>query len=146
MSTPRLTDAPVATPRALRRRWADVLEPPFFSSRSLWVMWLQADGTAVPLVAPIDDLPRRLDAVVARGVLDLATTVRTEQTTDAGHVAFALCRPGHATCTGSDQEWADGLARAAERTGLADWSLHLAAGGAVVPLVAPPWPSPQHTG
>ncbi|SDY49388.1 hypothetical protein SAMN05661080_03642 [Modestobacter sp. DSM 44400] len=102
-------------------------------------MWLGADGTSLPLLVPIDDLPRPFDRGTADGLVGMAGAVRDEHTAGIGHVAMALCRPGHATCTAADRGWADGLAAAA--AGLVDWSLHLAAGGAVVPLAAPPWPS-----
>jgi hypothetical protein len=140
MTTPRLTDVPVTTPEELCRRWAAVLAPPVFTARSLWIMWLNEDGSTLPLIVPVDDLPPRFGERDARGVLELATVVRDEQTGGSGHVAFALCRPGHATCTPGDQELSDGLARGATGVGLSSWSLHLAAGGTVVPLVAPPWP------
>jgi hypothetical protein len=104
-------------------------------------MWLRADGTALPLVVPIDDLPRPFDRDTADGLVDVAGAFRDEHTAGIGHVAMALCRPGHATCSALDRQWADGLARAATAAALPDWSLHLAAGGAVVPLVAPPWPA-----
>ncbi len=140
MTTPRLADVPVTTPHALRQRWATVLDPPVFATRSLWVMWLRTSGAALPTVVPVDDVPRRPDAPATRNLAELAATVCTEATGGEGHVAFALCRPGHAACTGSDQEWADQLGDALSRAGLKSWSLHLAAGGDVVPLVAPPWP------
>jgi hypothetical protein len=140
-SADTLLAEPVTTSRDLHQRWREVLEPPVFAARSLWLMWLHADGRALPLIVPVDELPRRFDAVAARGLVELATTIRDEQTTSSGHVALALCRPGQATVTGSDREWADGLGRAAADGGLDSWSLHLAAGGFVAPLVAPPWPA-----
>jgi hypothetical protein len=136
-----LVAEPVATARELHERWGEVLEPPVFAARSLWLMWLDADGRGLPLIVPIDELPRRFDAVAARGLVQLATTIRDEQTAGGGHVALALCRPGHATVTSSDREWADGLGRAAADGDLGSWSLHLAAGGTVVPVVEPPWPA-----
>ena len=146
MTTPPLADVPVTTQRALRQRWADVLAPPVFSARSLWIMWLRPDGSALPTLVPIDELPRRFDAAAARGLVDLAATISEEHSGGNGHVAFALCRPGHPASTAGDQEWAAGLHRAAARAGLRSWSLHLAAGGAVVSLVEPPWPREGHPG
>jgi hypothetical protein len=141
MTSPRLADLPVTTPRALRHRWAEVLDPPSAGTRSLWLMWLRADGTALPLVVPIDQLPRDADPDTLARLVEVAAGLRDEHTGGAGHVAAALCRPGHATCTATDRGWADELGRAATAAGLTDWSLHLAAGGEVVPLVAPPWPA-----
>jgi len=140
MTTPHLADVPVTTQRELRRRWAAVLEPPVFAARSMWIMWLRADGSTLPTLVPIDELPREPDARTTTGLVDLAGTVADEHTDGIGHVAFALCRSGQPTCSGNDQAWADGLQRAAGEAGLSSWSLHLAAGGAVLPLVAPPWP------
>ena len=146
MTTPPLADVPVTTRRALRQRWADVLAPPCFSARSLWLMWLRPDGSALPTLVPIDELSHRFDAAAARGVVELAATVSEEHSGGNGHVAFALCRPGHPASTAGDQEWAAGLHRAAARAGLGSWSLHLAAGGAVVALVDPPWPQGSEPG
>ena len=140
MTSPRLADVPVTTAGALRHRWAQLLEPPYFGARSLRLLWLHADGTALPLVVPIDDLPRPFARDTADGLIGLAGALREAGTAGTGHVAMALCRPGHATCTALDRQWADGLGHAAAAVGLADWSLHLAAGGMVVPLVDPPWP------
>ena len=131
---------PVTTAAALQQRWAEVLAPPVFTARSLWLTWLDDAGVAVPLVVPIDELPRRFDAVAARGVVQLARTVLDEQA-GGGHVALALCRPGRLPANHGDQEWADGLGRAAAAGGLNSWSLHLAAGGSVQAMVAPPWPA-----
>ena len=141
MTSPRLADVPVTTPRALRRRWAAVLEPPSSDARSFWLMWLHADGTALPLVVPVDELPREPAPDTVARLVEMAALLRDEHTAGTGHVAAALCRPGHATCTANDRRWADALGRAAAAAGLTDWSLHLAAGGEVVPLVAPPWPA-----
>jgi hypothetical protein len=140
-SADTLVAEPVTTARQLHQRWSELLEPPVFGARSLWLMWLHADGRGLPLIVPIDELPRRFDAVAARGLVQLATTIRDEQTDGGGHVALALCRPGHATVTGSDRAWADGLGRAAVDGDLGSWSLHLAAGGAVLAVIEPPWPA-----
>jgi hypothetical protein len=146
MTTPPLADVPVTTQRGLRERWADVLAPPVFSARSLWIMWLRPDGTALPTLVPIDELPHRFDPGSARSLVELAATISEEHSGGDGHVAFALCRPGHPASTPGDQEWAAGLHRAAARADLRSWSLHLAAGGAVVTLVEPPWPRESHPG
>ncbi len=140
MTTPHLADVPVTTQLELRRRWAAVLEPPVFAARSMWVMWLRPDGSTLPTLVPVDELPRRPDPRTTDQLVDVARTVGDEHAGAGGHVALALCRPGHPICTASDQAWADDLERATRAVGLGSWSLHLAAGGEVLPLVAPPWP------
>ena len=50
------------------------------------------------------------------------------------HVAMALCRPGRVKVTKDDEAWERGLLEAFEEVD-GTWSLHLAAGGTVVPMV-----------
>ncbi|WP_324273626.1 hypothetical protein [Blastococcus brunescens] len=54
---------------------------------------------------------------------------------------MALCRPGDPRITEDDDEWAEGLRSALDDGQIeGSWSLYLAAGGSVVPLVeAPSW-------
>jgi hypothetical protein len=73
------------------------------------------------------------DGALLRGVLQMHESVIGQR--EVGQLALAPCRPGDATPTDDDQEWAQILCD--ELGGLIDQtrSLHLAAGGAVVPLV-----------
>lgn len=142
MTTPPLAQVPVRSAAELTRRWAAVLEPPVFAARSLWLLWLGDDGCMLPLVMPIDDLPRLPDRAMLRGLLDLHEAV-VEQWAGAGHLAMALCRPGHVAITAEDDEWAEALRETLDPSLGEGWSLHLAAGGRVVPLVEAPsstWP------
>ena len=50
---------------------------------------------------------------------------------------MALCRPGHIVVTADDEEWAEGLHAVLDEAIESSWSLHLAAGGRVVPVVEP---------
>jgi hypothetical protein len=108
MPPPRLADVPVTTPRALRRRWVDVLEPTSSDARSLWLMWRHADGRALPLVVPVDELPREADPDAAARLVEVAARLRDEYAAGNGHVAAALRRPGPATCTANDRRWPAG--------------------------------------
>jgi hypothetical protein len=130
MPSPDLTEIPVRTPKQLTRRWTDLLEPPVFGARSLWLAWL-------------DDVPPVPDRPMLDGLLHLHAAVVEQRLGEGGHLALALCRPGTARPTAGDERWADALrslltARIAE-----SWSLHLAAGGEVTPLVDPPWWRPS---
>ncbi len=137
VTTPTRADVPVRSSRALTRRWAGVLQPPVFARRSLWLAWLGADGRQSPVVVPVDDLPIRPDQRRLTGLLDIHRQV-TDHLTDADvHLAMALCRPGEPVATTDDAAWAAALREVLDGA-LDTWSLHLAAGGRVEPLVEAP--------
>jgi hypothetical protein len=143
MPIPELAETPVRSAADLTRRWSDLLGPPRFAARSLWLTWFGADGRQVPIVMPVDDLPDRPSGTALTGLLQLHEAVATEHLGGRGHLAMALCRPGRPTPTHGDLAWA-----AAFRETLGDslqdagdmrmtWSLHLAADGGVRALVDP---------
>jgi hypothetical protein len=142
MTTPPLARVPVRSAADLTRRWATVLDPPVFATRDLWLMWLGTDGRSLPLVVPVEDLPPAPDPAALRELLALHETVAEGRPDECAHLATALCRPGHAAVTATDDVWAAALRDTfAYQPGT--WSLHLAAGGRVVPLVDAPaatWP------
>lgn len=136
MTTPPLAQVPVRSAAELTRRWTDLLDPPVFAACSLWLMWLTADGRSLPLVVPVDDLPPAPDLPTLRGLGDLHETLT--EGLDVSHLAMALCRPGRPTTTVADEEWAEGLGDVLSTRLDGTWSLHLAAGGRVVPVVGTP--------
>ena len=137
MTTPALSEVPVRSAPALTRRWVSLLEPPTFGARSLWLAWFDADGMQSPVLVPVDNLPVAPDPSMFDGLRLLNETVVSAQLGDGAHLAMALCRPGEAVVSDSDDEWVDALAEVFD--GLVDqtWSLHLAAGGRVETLVEP---------
>jgi hypothetical protein len=137
--SPEMIHIPVRTPAELTQRWADLLEPPVFGRRSLWLAWVGANGVMPPILAPVDDVPATPDQPLLEGVLGLHDTV-VEQVGDGAHLALALSRPGSPRPTADDERWADALRSTLTGTIAETWSLHLAAGGEVSPLVDPPWP------
>jgi hypothetical protein len=144
MPIPELAEIPVRSAAELTRRWAELLEPPRFAARSLWVTWFGADGRQVPIVMPIDELPDRPSGTTLSGLLQLHEAVVTEHLGGCGHLAMALCRPGRSGPTHDDLAWAVAI-REAVAESVPDvahvrttWSLHLAAGGAVRALVDAP--------
>ncbi|MGY1764018.1 hypothetical protein ACI79G_15765 [Geodermatophilus sp. SYSU D00779] len=134
MTTPPLAQVPVRSAAELTQRWADLLDPPVFAARSLWLSWLHEDGTTLPVVVPVDDVPRVPDLITLRGLVHLHEAV-AEGSPDTTHLAMALCRPGHVVVTAEDDGWAEGLHTALDDAIGSSWSLHLAAGGRVVPVV-----------
>ena len=143
MTTSGFAAIPVRSPSELTARWRTMLEPPVFGARALWLSWFDADGRQSPLVVPVDDLPESPDPAIYDGLRGLNATVVDTQPGPGGHLAMALCRPGGATVTDSDDEWVAALSEVFD--GLVDqtWSLHLAAARRVLPLVEPAsaWPA-----
>jgi hypothetical protein len=135
MTTPSLAEIPVRTTEELTRRWEQLLDPPVFGARSLWLMWLDTDGLMLPVVVPVDDVPSVPDRGMLSGLLQLHDAVTAEHLDGDGHLAMALCRPGRPAITADDDEWAEALRDRLDDGQIdAGWSLHLAAGGSVVPL------------
>ena len=138
MSTPVLADVPVRSSLTLTRRWVSVLQPPVFARRSLWLAWLGADGRQSPIVLPVDGVPVEPDHRLLTGLLDVHRQVTDHLGGDDSHLALALCRPGEPVQTEDDSKWTDALHEVLDDALDGTWSLHLAAGGRVEPLVEAP--------
>jgi len=140
-TTPPLADVPIRSAAELTDRWTMLLNPPVFGARSLWLSWFGFDHRMLPVVVPMDDLPLVPEPALVMGLRQVHDAILEEQLGGDGHLALALCRPGDPRITEDDDEWAEAL-RSALDDGQIDgsWSLHLGAGGSVVPLVeAPSW-------
>ncbi|MGY1665948.1 hypothetical protein [Geodermatophilus sp. SYSU D00696] len=138
MTTPLLADVPVRSSLALTRRWVSLLQPLTFGRRSLWLTWLGADCRQSPVLLPVDDVPALPDRRLLTGLLEVHREVATHLTGDGVHLAAALCRPGEPEAVEDDHEWADALHEVLDDSLDGTWSLHLAAGGRVEPLVDVP--------
>ena len=136
MTKPPLADVPIRSAAELTSRWLTVLDPPIFGARSLWLMWLGADGRALPIVVPVDDVPPLPDEALTAGLLHIHAGVVADHLGGEGHLALALCRPGRPHAGQDDERWAARLRNAFEELH-GTWSLHLAAGGRVSELVTP---------
>src|SRR5687768_4828251 len=138
MTKPPLADVPIRSAADLTSRWATVLDPPIFGARSLWLMWLGADGRMAPIVVPVDDVPEQFDDRMTVGLLQIHAGVVAEHLGGDGHLALALCRPGRPQASRDDERWAARLHATLDDELDGTWSMHLAAGGRVSLLVAPP--------
>lgn len=139
--TPPHADVPIRSADELTSRWTMLLDPPVFGARSLWLSWFGSDGRMLPVVIPVDDLPLVPDPALVMSLREVHDSLLEEQLGGDGHLAMALCRPGEPNVRGDDELWIDAL-RSTLDDGQIDgsWSLHLAAGGSVVPVVeAPSW-------
>jgi hypothetical protein len=131
MTTPPRIDAPRRSADDLTRRWAELLEPPVFGARGLWLSWLDDDGRMLPIVVPVDDVPAAPDSRFTSRVLYTHDAVAEEHLSGDGHLAMALCRPGHPEVTEDDDAWIEALQAALDDEIDGTWSLHVAAAGRV---------------
>jgi hypothetical protein len=138
MTTPSLAAVPIRSDDELTERWAAMLEPPVFRARSLWLAWIDHDGLMLPVVLPVDDVPPVPDAGMLDGLRQLHLGIAQDRLSRGGRLAMALCRPGRPTVTRYDNAWVEGLREALDELPPGQtWSLHLAAGGRVLPIELP---------
>ena len=133
MTKPPLAAVRVRTAEELTQRWEQMLAPPVFATRTLWLTWLDG-GLVLPVVLPVEDIPAAPDRPLLANVAQVCEAVSGSHCTRRAHVAMALCRPGRVKVTKDDEAWERGLRWAFEASE-GTWSLHLAAGGTVVPMV-----------
>jgi hypothetical protein len=136
----------VHTDADLLVRWRQIMGPWGFGRRSLWVLWFDEDGTQLPVVVPVDDIPEAPDEEFLVNLMHIVEQVLgTGRDACAGSVAMALSRPGSARLTDSDRCWARALRTEAQRSGVRLWPPHLATRGVVRPLTLDDvgWVRPQ---
>ena len=139
MTKPPLADVPIRSADDLTARWTALLDPPVFDARSLWLSWIDADGLMLPIIVPVDDIPLTADRGMLEGLRRVHIGVAQDQLPRGGSLAMALCRPGGARVTKGDEAWAERLREALDGVPVAPlWTLHLAAGGRVSEIAAPP--------
>jgi hypothetical protein len=109
----------VRTPTDLYRLWQDLMGDGGFGRRSVWLLFLSADGRPEPVIVPIDDIPARPNA---RLVDALGSIVRDlVHTGEVDSVALLLSRPGRSDMCEDDRGWARALVAVSRR-----WPIHLA--------------------
>lgn len=129
---PHAADAPpLLTDRDVLRR-VEALVGPAARDGTLWLLFVDGDHRQAPVVAPIDDLPRLPDALVANlgqvieGVLpDLATSA------GPGSVVFVRERLGPDAVLPDDRVWSDVLTTMCRARGIGLRGVHLATPGGV---------------
>jgi hypothetical protein len=80
-------------------------------------------------------MPRLPDHALLAGLLSVHEGISAERLGGGGHFALALCRPGRPEITADDDSWVDALSEVLDDRIEGSWSLHLAAGGHVQPLI-----------
>ncbi|CCH87960.1 protein of unknown function [Modestobacter italicus] len=127
---------PIASAAELSLWWAEVLSGDHHPGATLAMLWLDSLGHRIGRCLRITGVADP-DLRAAQAVLQVHRAV-TADGVDDGHVAFALSRPGGADVTAADEEWADVLDALLVDRDEGTWSLHLAAGGWITPVVHPP--------
>ena len=136
MTTRPHPSIPVSSDAELTERWRALLHldgPP--SQRRLFLAWLRTDGTMVPLLIPVEELPVEPDRVAIGNLHDLHSVVAESEGVDPADLHLAMCleRPGPATA--DDDAWCAAIASIVhERDGI-DCSLHVSDGRTAAPLL-----------
>ena len=130
----RRTHEPVRTDAELRQRWQEVVASEPFDERTLWLIWFDAGGQMLPVVMPVDELPRHPHGQTLDGLRHVAASVLEDQA-PGGSVAMLLSRAGPPSADACDRAWAQALGSLGA-TGLRMRPLHLATAGGVGPLGA----------
>lgn len=101
-----------------------------YGRRSLWLIFLDADGDQLPIVMPIDDVPARPDLALLDNLGAILRQV-CDADRHVASVAMLLSRPGSDSATAADWTWARELERVLARAKVPTWPLHLATGDLV---------------
>ena len=139
MTTRPHPDTPVTSDAELAEHWRRLLRldgPP--AGRTLFLSWLRADGTSVPLLVPIEELPVEPDRTALAHLLELHDTVAGSEGVDpaALHLAMCLERHGPAGLSPDDHAWCSAVEAVLRDRGGLDCSVHVTDGRTAVPVLA----------
>lgn len=110
--------APLSTDHDVIGRVDRLLDQQSRRRRSLWLLFLASGGVQLPVVVPIDDVPKRPDPHLVGNLCDVIAQVLGEAAAD-GSAVIALTRPGDETVDDSDRYWFRTLQAAALERGAA---------------------------
>jgi hypothetical protein len=113
-TAPELLAVPVITDDDVLDRVAAIVEPAARRHRTLWLFFLERDGTQANLVVPIDDIPERPDAAAVSNVCYVASE-SIAQAPGLLSAVIALSRPGTLRRTDSDRHLLRALQHGASR-------------------------------
>ncbi|CCH89556.1 conserved protein of unknown function [Modestobacter italicus] len=134
---------PVTSDAELTERWRTLLHldgSP--SQRRLFLAWLRTDGTMVPLLIPVEELPVEPDRVAIGNVHELHSVVAESEGLHPADLHLAMCleRPGPATA--DDDAWCAAIESIVRGRDGIDCSLHVG-DGRIAHLLLPRrrWPA-----
>lgn len=138
MSTRPHPTVPVTSADELTERWRALLHldgPP--SRRTLFMTWLRRDGTMVPLLMPVEDVPLEPDRASLGNLDTLHATVAETEGVEPGelHLALLLERHGPAGLSPDDHAWCSAVEALLRDRADLDCSLHVGNGRTAVPVL-----------
>ncbi|MGC3993314.1 MAG: hypothetical protein QM779_04165 [Propionicimonas sp.] len=124
-----LLERPILTPTDLYQYWQELMHPLGFTERRLYIVFLDADRRAVPVLHEISGVPLHPTSEDAESLLALLAHFGDE-------FAFAilLARPGDNHMNDDDRAWPRLLAEASARFEVELEPLHLATDSALLPF------------
>jgi len=99
---PDLLAIPVITDQDVLDRVAAIIDPAARRGRTLWLFFLDTEGSQANLVVPIDDVPERPAAGMIGNVCYIASEALA-QSPPGSSVVITLSRPGTTRLTDSDR-------------------------------------------
>lgn len=106
----------VATADDLVTFWGLLMGGGGFARRTLWLAVLEDSGRPVPVIVPIEDVPRAPSGPEIKALKTVLASL-----VDYGNVVMLLSRPGRPGVLEDDRRWARMLHPLADR-----WPVHLA--------------------
>ena len=117
----------------LEDAWRHLMGPLGFGGHSLWLMFVQPDGTPLPHLTQIEDCVRPPTPPEQANFVALLKTLGAEMR-DGERVVFLRSRPGRGGPRPNDLAWAHSLYDACRTAGVETDVVHLANDEALVPL------------
>jgi hypothetical protein len=110
----QLLAVPVITDADVLNRVSAIISPAARRHRTLWLFFLQDDGTQVNLIVPVDGVPERPDASLVANVCRVASE-SVAQTASLTSVIITFSRPGTPLVTTADLRLLRALRQGAAR-------------------------------
>jgi hypothetical protein len=108
---------PLVTDADVLRRVDRLLDGDSRRERGVWLMFLSGDGTQLPVVVPIDDVPERPDPQLVGNLCHMIADVLADAAPD-GSAVVTLTRPGSEAVDDTDRYWFRTLHGAAREQGV----------------------------
>jgi hypothetical protein len=126
--------APVIRTQAdLEQAWRHLMEPLGFSRHSLWLMFLQPDGTPLPQLTEVEDCDHPPTAEEEAAFAQLIGRLGREMR-GGERIVFLRSRPGRGGAGPDDLAWARCLYAACRVADVPTEVVHLATDDMLVPL------------
>lgn len=108
---------PLVTDTDVLRRVDRLVDQESRRERSVWLLFLSADGTQLPVVVPIDDVPERPDPPLVGNLCHVIADVLADAA-PGGSAVVTLTRPGGEAVDDTDRYWFRALHGAAREQGV----------------------------